>query len=702
MSNVQLQRCICMPGATNFELHGFSDASQAAIAGVVYLRTVDSVGRCQVSLVAAKTHIVPKNKKTMPKLELEGAVLMSKLLKTVEIALQLPINAIHAYTDSTIVLQWIQSSPDRWPTYIANRVSEIQDRFSPNCWHHVPGPQNPADCASRGISAEEFLTHPLWWTGPPFVRDGTITEFHASKEDGPTETIQFAGHASKTNDILEKYSSYSKLLRITTYCLRFAHNCSQKDKSKRLTGWLTTKELQNSEVQWAKVMQITYLEQLHKILTNNADPKISEKQEIPKPFLALSPFLDEHSKVIRVGGRLQNSHLPYDKKHPLLLPKACPLTSLLFQYEHKKNLHAGPQLMLAVLQQRFWIVGARSVARKISRQCVTCHRYKAESAEQLMAPLPLVRATPANPFLRVGIDFAGPIILKNIKGRSRTTYKGYIALFVCLSTKAIHLELVDALSTEACINAIIRFTSRRGKPQVILSDSGRSLVGAKRRLSELELLLSSKANNDMIAKRLAEDNIHWHLNPVYAPHFGGLWEAGIKSMKHHLHRVLGNAVLNYAEMNTMLTQVEACLNSRPLTPMSSDPNDLTFLTPGHFLIGRPLTALPQLDYDFDKISHLTRWHLLQRMLQHFWKRWSREFLTRLQQHPKWWKQHENLKIDDLVLIKEDNQPPQKWKLGRITAVHPGLDNLVRAVTVKTEDGLVNRAISKLSRLPYDD
>ena len=646
----------------------------------------------------------------MPTLELEGALLISRLFNSVKTALQLHIDAVHAYTDSTIVLQWIQSVPERWPTYVANRVSEIQDRIPPTSWHHVPGAQNPADCASRGITAAEFLVHPLWWNGPSFVHEGIFPELEKTarklEDDTIVTPVLFAGHASYQNDLLERYSSYSKLIRITTYCLRFEYNCRQKEKEgnkhNRIIGWLSTTELKQAEIRWIKIVQSMHFVDLLSALKWNASDTNGEKQPISKSLLQLTPFIDDTFQVVRVGGRLQNSALPNERKHPLLLPKSCQLTILLVRYEHERNLHAGPQLLLSVLQQKYWIVGARDIARRVTRQCVTCHRYKAAAAQQLMAPLPMLRTTPANPFVRVGIDFAGPFILKNVKGRSRTTYKGYIALFICLSTKAIHLELVDALSSEACINSMIRFTSRRGKPPIILSDSGRNLVGTKKRLSELETLLCSKAHNDAVAKKLAEDNIQWQLNPPYAPNFGGVWEAGIKSMKHHLRRVLGNAVLNYVEMLTMLTQVEACLNSRSLTALSSDPNDLSPLTPGHFLIGRPLKILPQLDYEFDKISHLTRWHLMHKMLQHFWKRWSREFLTRLQQRPKWWKQHHNLKAGDLVLIKEDNQPPQNWRLGRVLTTHPGTDNLVRAATVKTEDGPVKRAISKLSPLPYDD
>lgn len=289
--------------------------------------------------------------------------------------------------------------------------------------------------------------------------------------------------------------------------------------------------------------------------------------------------------------------------------------------------------------------------------------------------------------------------MKRSKGRGQKTIKVYIALFVCFVTRAVHLEVVSDLSTDAFIAALKRFISRRGKCSEIFSDCGTNFIGAKRKLAEFEKLVLSERHNSNVSHFLSDIGISWHFNPPGSPHMGGLWEAGIKSTKFHLKRVVGDLKLTIEEFETLLTQIEACLNSRPLTPMSSDPDDLCALTPGHFLIGRSLASLPEPNYLDVKLNSLSRWQLIQRALQQFWKRWHREYLCRLQQRPKWLLGTKNVEINDLVLLKEDNLPPTKWKLARIIDVHPGSDGLVRVVTLKTSDGVYQRNITKICQLP---
>ena len=214
----------------------------------------------------------------------------------------------------------------------------------------------------------------------------------------------------------------------------------------------------------------------------------------------------------------------------------------------------------------------------------------------------------------------------------------------------------------------------------MLSDCGTNFVGADK---ELQLLLSQAAHNSIINHQLASEGISWKFNPPGAPHQGGLWEAAVKSFKVHFPRVVGAATLTCEELGTLLCQIEACLNSRPLCPLSSDPSDLHSLTPGHFLIGRPVTALPESDLTHLQLNRLSRWQLVQQATQHFWRRWSSEYLSTLQQRFKWSTRHQNLQVADLVLIRDENQPPTKWAMGRVIAVHPGADQLVRVVTLRT-------------------
>ncbi|CAG7836073.1 unnamed protein product [Allacma fusca] len=243
-----------------------------------------------------------------------------------------------------------------------------------------------------------------------------------------------------------------------------------------------------------------------------------------------------------------------------------------------------------------------------------------------------------------------------------------------------------------------RFTSRRGLPSDLYSDCGRNFVGANK---ELKQLWNSKEFTNDVANFMGSKQIHWHFQPPGSPHFGGLWEYGIKSLKHHIVRAMGSSIFTYDDMHIITCKIEACMNSRPLTQLSSDPNDLAALTPGHFLIGDALNAIPEQNHTTEPESILTRWKLIQRVVQQFCKRWSWEYLSNLQQRPKWLSERPTLQEGDLVLLKDERFPPLKWKLARIIATHPGIDGFVRVFTIKTMDGTFKWPLTKLCPLPID-
>ncbi|XP_072380755.1 uncharacterized protein [Diabrotica undecimpunctata] len=248
-------------------------------------------------------------------------------------------------------------------------------------------------------------------------------------------------------------------------------------------------------------------------------------------------------------------------------------------------------------------------------KCLSCWRLKPRA-------LPDLRISKAKPFSCVGVDFGGPFLIRANKLKNAKRTKAYICLFVCFATKALHLELVSELSTEAFLASFRRFIARRARCSVVYSDCGTNFVGAK---SYLEDIKSHFDKNDVIT---------WHLNPPAASHFGGLFEAGIKSVKTHVSRVIGEQVLTYEEFNTLLIQIETILNSRPVCPVSNDPNDFSVLTPGHFLTLEPLKIIPDRDYSDVHLNRLSRWQLLQRLHADFWQRWSREYLHTLHQRSK--------------------------------------------------------------------
>jgi len=674
------------------ELHGFSDASENAYGAVVYLRVIQASGEVVVSLLCSKTRVSPVKQISIPRLELCGAQLLAKLLHWTAQRISSLNPKLFAWTDSTIVLCWLSDFPRRWKTFVANRVSEIQQVTSVDQWHHVSSQDNPADLCSRGLLPSELIGNQLWWFGPSWLMDKNFS-IPSAVERSPELQVQAEVERRKEavtqsfvtqvdTSVIDRFSSLSRLIRSVAYCFRFVKNC--RDKANRQTGFLSVEELNFA------LTRCILLAQQEAFSVERST--LEGKQELsPKSALqSLHPFLDE-SGILRVGGRLQNANVPYDQKHPTILPNQSTLTKLIIRYEHLKHMHADCTLLLSVLQRQYWILRARSTVRHVIFQCITCYHQKAKVAGQLMGSLPQARVEQTRPFLSCGVDYAGPIAVKSKTGRGRHVItKGYVVIFVCFAVKAIHIELASDLSTECFLAAFRRFVARRGKPANVYSDCGTNFVGANK---ELETIFKA------IAEKSAIDQIQWHFNPPSAPHFGGLWEAGVKSMKYHLRRVIGQIVLTYEELLTVLTQIESCLNSRPLSALPNTINEWSVLTPGHFLIGEPLTAVPDQDLTNVPSNRLNRWKLLQQMQQHFWTRWSSEYLSRLQQRPKWTVTNSNLSVGDLVLVKDDQTKSMNWPLARIEEVHPGKDNLVRVVTVRMNSGLFKRPIAKVCKLP---
>lgn len=313
-----------------------------------------------------------------------------------------------------------------------------------------------------------------------------------------------------------------------------------------------------------------------------------------------------------------------------------------------------------------------------------------------MGDLPVEAITRGDrPFINVAIDFAAGLLIHQ-EGRGRRPMRGYALIIVCEATHAVHIELVSKLTTDAFIAALRRFIGRRGLCNSIFCDNGTNFVGADSEMKRWKRNLLDHEEN--IRDELLEGCIDFHFSPANSPHFNGLAEAAVKSMKHHLRRVLGQASLTYEEMTTLLVQIEAVMNSRPLAALSEDPNDLQVLTPAHFIIGGPLRTLVEPVEDSKADLHL-RYRRLRQLSQHIWQRWSKEYLSQRQQRNKWTSQGNEMKPQQLVVIMDDNTRPHTWPVGRIQAIHPGEDGIVRVASVTAKNGILQRAVHRLCPLP---
>ncbi|GFX23518.1 integrase catalytic domain-containing protein [Trichonephila clavipes] len=496
-----------------------------------------------------------------------------------------------------------------------------------------------------------------WWKGPDWINNDLKEELASAKilttctveADSVLNSIPLVVKSNPLEPIICKFSNFSKLIRVIALCKRFINNCKSGSKVK---GQLKSEEVESAHKFLVKIIQqAEYSQEISHLKYHKPIPRSSK-------LLSLNIFLDE-DEILRVGGRLtKQPTLSFDQKFPIIIPKHHPITTLVIRQFHLRGFHSGTQMTLSLIRQHYWIQDGRSTIRREIKRCIECCRFNSKPSYPKMGDLPKQRITQTRPFEIVGIDFAGPILTKCQHLRKANKFKSYICLFICLATKAVHLELVSTLSTDAMLAALRRFIARRDR------------------------------------------NIRWKFIPPYAPNFGGLWESSIKLAKRHLIKTCKGHLLSFEELSTLLCQIEACINSRPLVPLSSDPADIRALTPGHFLIGEPLVEIPESkSITNTSLSLSCRWKSLLKLRQHFWDRWHKEVLHHYQSRPKWKASQSEVQVGNLVLISDDNRPPLSWPMARILKLIPGTDGTNRVAILQTGSGLTRRSINKIVVLP---
>ncbi|XP_055632731.1 uncharacterized protein LOC129773180 [Toxorhynchites rutilus septentrionalis] len=673
LNELRIPRYVLFRNPTTVQLHIFSDASERAYGTCAYLRSTNSDGTINVALLTAKSKVAPLKKQSIPRLELCGALLASQLYEKITASLQLSAETFF-WVDSTVVLSWLNSTPSTWTTFVANRQ------------------QNPADCISRGTTAELLFLNELWWSGPfwlqqhssswPIQQHDELEPSDAQLEIRKTPVASVPAIAEPTflDLFVEKFSSYDRMLRVLAYCQRFRHNCLARPRPKRSS-------LSSDEVSKAEKTLISLVQQQ---CFNSDWTQLQQGKPISakSPLRWFHPFLAPDG-LIHIGGRLERSQQPFEVKHPILLPSSHRFSLLLVRGYHHKHLHAATQLLLTIIRLCFWITGARKLAKAVVHNCTICYRVRPKHVEQFMFELPASRVTVARPFSVSGVDYWGPILLKPVS-RKAAPRKAYVAVFICFSTKVVHLELVPDFQ------ALRRFVSQRGICSEIHSDNGRNFVGAA---NELRRLFRNEHHQQAVEQECMKNGIRWCFNPPKASNFGGLWEAAIASAQKHFYRVLGPNKLADDDMQTLLKQIECCLNSRPLVPLSDDLTDFQPLTPGHFLIGSAMKAIPDMDLTKIPSNRLRHWEHTQKLFQHLWQRWHNEYLSTLQPRSKWCNPPVVIEKGRLVVIKDENTPPVHWPTGRIIELHPGADGITRVVTLQTPSGKFVRPVSKICLLP---
>ncbi|XP_058805274.1 uncharacterized protein LOC131672213 [Phymastichus coffea] len=660
LSKIEIPRKL---GSGRVSLHTFADASKTAYGAVTYLR-IETENGVEIRLLAAKARVAPKNA-TIPRLELLAASIAVR--QTAEILKILSYEDIDVFVwfDSMVVLAWILRDK-QWGTFVWNRIREIRRLSLSYKFRYVPGTKNPADLPSRGCQAKQLLES-RWWEGPPWLRESPENWPNSSGETDEDEvsremkkSAQIAMSCGEIDfSIIDKFSSYQKLIKFFTIMLRFKDFLVNKKSIQR--KYVTYREVYNVERKFLICIQ-------QQMFLPKNDPKLT----------TLQTFIHTDG-LIRLKTRISERNDKFPFLYPILLNNNHRCVELIIMEEHEKMCHAGVQAVMCQLRDRYWILSMRKTVRKVISKCVVCKRFSAKPMQADSPPLQLKRVKDSDPFETVGIDFAGPLFLNGQQ-------KGWICLFTCAVYRAVHLELVTSLSTKTFLWALRRFINRQRRPTDIYCDNGTNFVGADNALKKL--------NWDVINSYSTAQRITWNFNPPSAPWWGGWWERLVGMVKVILRKVLGRRCISYEEMYTILSDCESTINARPLTYVSDAVDDLVPLTPGMFLRNNKTYENPDLDI-LNKIDLNFSYKQKQEIMEHLRQRFRKEYLGQLILKSNSMKSFQPLKIGDVVLIGDDNKKRIDWPLAKIEKLIQGRDGIARVAVLKTKDGVLKRPLQRI-------
>ena len=699
---------------SSVEIHTFCDGSQTGYGAVSYLRVENPPEEAKISIIMARSRLTPLNKaslKTIPRIELNAAKTAVQLHHKIVSELDMKIDRSLFWSDSQAVLNYIRSEKGRFQTFVSNRVSLIRSLSKVDDWRFVPTQLNPADILSRGSKTiKSFIKFDEWKFGPQFL---TASEEHwptqpnqlKNREDD-VEVVSVSAHAVKLEEnpalkLLDSTSDWNKLvLRVATYH-RLGKILLKRSKSVEIS----IADMKKADVAIWRFVQKNELREVYQTLQNN--------ETLPKrhPLTKFTPFVDSNG-LIRVGGRIDRANsVAYERRHPCILPKNNPYVKMYSRELHRINGHLGREKLLADLKSRFYIIGANNLAKEVTRRCLICRKVQGRPNEQLMAELPSDRLASNVPiFSSTGIDYFGPILVSI--GRGRAQEKRYGVIFTCLSSRATVIKMARSLNVDSFMSVLRRFINERGPIKIIRSDNGTNLIAGEKEIKSCIEKWNSNQINDLCKLK----HIEWHFNPPSSPHFGGVWEREIKTLK----KILASLTAEFSNkirmsdelLETLFSEVENVMNSRPLTAVSSDIEDLEPLTPNHLLKLNSEFVFP-VDCRENDIYVRRKWRQAQYLSEVFWTRFRREYLPLLLHRQKWTKLRRSMKTGDLVLVCDQLLPRNMWCTGRIQEVREDKHGQVRSALVKVsryKDGnglqfggtLMERPISKLILLKTEE
>ena len=687
------------------QLHIFVDASQAAYAAVAYLRLqTHSDTRCV--LVGSKTRVAPQKMLSIPRLELQAAVLGIRLAKNMCDQHSIAITERFFWSDSRTVLCWLNSDHRRYRQFVAFRIGEILEDSSLKEWHWISTKMNVADEATKWTKKPELSSDSRWFTGPDFLRENM--QCWPIKDEIPTNVIDDSEEVRPHLVVItqpqqfflntDRFSNWQRLLKATAYVLRFIFNAKAKvNKSKRVLGVLKHDELQKAEyIIYKEAQRDSFPEELA-TLEKNESLTLENKRQLQKssPLYKLSPYVDLH-KVLRMHGRVDAAHnLEYDTKRPIILSKNHPVTYLIVMYYHRRYHHHNHETTVNEIRQKYVIPNLRNVLKRTRSKCQKCKNESAKPITPEMGDLPEARLSSyTRPFSYVGVDYFGPMSV--VVGRRNE--KRWGVLFTCLTIRAIHIELAHSLTTDSCILAIRNFISRRGTPIEFFSDNGTNFHGADNELKKEY----AKINEGKVEAEMTTVTTAWSFIPPSSPHMGGSWERLVRSVKQNLKYILPTRKPSDELLRSLLIEIENTINSRPLTFIPVDNSNNEALTPNHFLLGTSNGMKPSGQLSDDVLVLRKNWKISQQLCQQFWRRWLREYLPTITRRTRWFQKVKPIETGDIVVIVDEKNDRNTYPKGIVVETFLGSNGQVRQATVRTPTGVYKRPATKIAVLDVLD
>lgn len=571
--------------------------------------------------------------------------------------LDIPNITTHFYSDSTVVLGYIRNTAERFHTYVANRVETIRHHSDPDSWKHVPTTMNPADLSSRGANINQLISS-RWFNGPQFLWSEPMilppqpqvylspddVEVKHSSTSLTSQTLQFS-----LDQRLKGFSNWNRAVRTIATIQKHLNKC-------------LTQNLQDVERFILKSVQAEYFSEEIRMLKSSKPLKKSSS------LTKLVPFLDTEG-LLRIGGRLQEcTMLSYDEKHPIILPKSAHVTTLLISHHHSLSAHQGREPTLAHIRSHgLWIVNAKSEVFKAIQNCVECKKIRGTPTVPQMATLPPERLEEAAPFTHCGIDCFGPFIVKD----GRKERKTYGLMITCLASRAVHIELLEDMSSDSFINALRNLISIRGAVSTVRCDQGTNFIGA----------FNDLAKNLEGPMKSSHPHIKFTFNPPHSSHMGGVWERLIRSARTIL-RGIGQkhgGRLSTSQLRTFFYEVMAVINSRPLGSVSEDNLPLT---PNMLLTMKSqITLPPPAEFSDSDLYSRKRWRVVQELSNQFWRKWRSEYLQTLQVRQKWTSKTPEVAVGDIVHVMGEATFRNDWSMARVIDIHRSHDSIVRSATL---------------------